>query len=70
MATKTQVLAEAERLGLEVFMWRPGDGARRYAFGQRDENMGVVWQSNTCSGASEALAWLDGYSAALLHGAH
>lgn len=45
----------AHRLGLQVFIWAPGDGARRYQFVRSDGHPTRVWV-----GSREALAFLAG----------
>lgn len=53
----------AERLGLTVEIWRPGDGATRYRFSVPRVVNGelVLWPIATARGRALALAFLQGF---------
>jgi len=61
--TKTELLARAQRAGLYVTEWRPGDGVIRYRFhlGPSDYHSGN--HVGKALGIREASLWLDGWIA-------
>jgi hypothetical protein len=55
-----EIRKEAERLGLQVEIWSPGDGATRYQFLTQD-----MHEIITTVGAAMARVFLRGYEAGL-----
>jgi hypothetical protein len=57
----------AQRQGLRILTWAPGDGVTRYRFRAESDRAGYFGQDDglgTAFGLREAEAWLDGYIAA------
>jgi hypothetical protein len=60
---KTAIVSTASRLGLDVTMEAPGDGAIRYSIGRREPNTGCFFDCFHGS-ASEVSSFLRGYEEA------
>ena len=60
----TQDLVErAERLGLALLIWRPGDGWTRYEVNVKDERSGALHPISSILNIRECLAYLKGFEA-------
>lgn len=57
---RKEIRKEAERLGLQIEIWSPGDGATRYQFLTQD-----MHEIITTVGATMARVFLRGYEAGL-----
>ena len=74
--TRKNLFGRAERLGLHVAIYSPGDGVTRYRFIRRDdpslpadaqpgEYYNAAFGLGTVCGLAAAHTWLDGFEAAV-----